>query len=160
MKRVAKHEHQLIVEIPPIVGVDPIRVEPPLAVVVPLDVKHVRVAVGVRCMHDVAQSTAHRVLSGLYRIRHHNAVAPRTKYLLFFKLASTTLSPTAVKETLDAWLLDSAAGNPCRPHTRLLPLLVYKNGPSVSTGAGGQSSKAQEPELNPKRYLRSTNTNS
>ena len=47
MKRVAKHEHQLIVEIPPIVGVDPIRVEPPLAVVVPLDVKHVRVAVRV-----------------------------------------------------------------------------------------------------------------
>ena len=84
IKRVAKNEHQLIDEIPPIVGVDPIRVEPPLTVVVPLDVEHVRVAVRVRYARRVAHTIAPRILLGLYRIWHHNALTPRTKYLLFF----------------------------------------------------------------------------
>ena len=47
MKRVAKTKHDLVVEVPLIVRVDPIRVEPPLAIVVPIDVEHVRVAVRV-----------------------------------------------------------------------------------------------------------------
>ena|SRR3989344_122102 len=66
-------------------------------------------------------TTAHRVLSWLYRIWHHNALALRTKYLLFFKLARTTLFLIAIKKTLGVRPLDSAAGNPCRPRTRLLP---------------------------------------
>ena len=45
MKRVAETEHDLVVEIPLVARVDPIRVEPPLAVVVPIDIEHVRVAV-------------------------------------------------------------------------------------------------------------------
>ncbi len=47
MKRVAKPKHEAIVEIPLIVRVHPIRIEPPLAVIVALDIEHVRVAIGV-----------------------------------------------------------------------------------------------------------------
>jgi hypothetical protein len=47
MKRVAKTEDDAIVEIPGFVRVHPIRVEPPITVVVTLDVEHVRVAVRV-----------------------------------------------------------------------------------------------------------------
>jgi|GEM_PF-5792115 len=52
----------------------------------------------------------------------------RTKYLQFFEVSTcTTLSSTAVKETPGAWILDSAADNPCRPHTRLLPIAIVPN---------------------------------
>ena len=47
MKRVAKAEHDTIVEIPLIVGIRPVRIEPLLAVRVPLDVEDIRVAVGI-----------------------------------------------------------------------------------------------------------------
>ena len=121
MKRVAETEHDLIVEVPLVVGVDPIGVEPPRAVVVALDVEHVRVAIGVGYVRDTFCATVRRIFSGLYRIWHRNALVPRTKYLLFFKLARTTLFLIAIKKTLGVRPLDSAAGNPCRPRTRLLP---------------------------------------
>ena len=44
----AETEHDLVVEIPLVVRIRPVGVEPRLAVVVPLEVEHVRVAVGVR----------------------------------------------------------------------------------------------------------------
>ncbi len=47
MKRVAETEDDLIVEIPLIVRIRPIGVEPRLAVVVALDVEDVRIAIGV-----------------------------------------------------------------------------------------------------------------
>ena len=84
MKRVAETEHDLIVEVPLVVGVDPIGVEPPRAVVVALDVEHVRVAIGVGYVRDTSCTTVRRIFSGLYRIWHHNALVSRTKYLLFF----------------------------------------------------------------------------
>jgi len=46
MKRIAETEHDLVVEVQLIVWVDPIGVEPGLAVVIPLDVEHVPVRVG------------------------------------------------------------------------------------------------------------------
>jgi hypothetical protein len=57
MKRVAETEDEPVVELPLIVGIDPIRVEPRLAVVVPLNVEHVRVAVGVGYVRDTAYVT-------------------------------------------------------------------------------------------------------
>jgi len=47
MKRVAKPEDDAIVEIPLIVGVRPIRIEPAPAVIITLDIEHVRVAIGI-----------------------------------------------------------------------------------------------------------------
>ena len=47
MMRVAKPKHDAIVEIPGVVWVHPIRVEPQGAIVVALDVEDVRVAIGV-----------------------------------------------------------------------------------------------------------------
>ena len=58
MKRVAKPKHECVVEIPLIVRIRPIRVEPPLAVAVALDVEHVRVAIGVgRYVHHIISAT-------------------------------------------------------------------------------------------------------
>ena len=63
--------------------------EPPVViplVVVAVDV-HVALVVppveGGRIVRGVLHTTAHRILSGLYRIRHLNALTPRTKYLYF-----------------------------------------------------------------------------
>lgn len=47
MKRVAERENERVLEIPAIVGMGIVAVQPALAVIVPLDVEHVRVAVGV-----------------------------------------------------------------------------------------------------------------
>ena len=59
MKRVAENKHQLVLEIPAIVGIVPIRVEPPPAVVIAFDVEHVRVAVGIGCVRDAFRATPH-----------------------------------------------------------------------------------------------------
>lgn len=48
MKRIAETEREPIVELDAVVGVDPIAVQPQLAVVIPFDFEHVRVAVQVR----------------------------------------------------------------------------------------------------------------
>ena len=67
MKRVTKTKHDAIVEIPLIVRVRPVAVEPMLAVVVAFDVEHVRVAVRVGYyVHFSINDTAHRILFGLY----------------------------------------------------------------------------------------------
>jgi len=58
MKRVAKTEDDLVVEIPLVRRIRPIGVEPRLAVVVALDVEHVRVAIGVGCVHCATPVTA------------------------------------------------------------------------------------------------------
>ena len=47
MKRVAEGENDLVIEIPAVVGTSVVAVQPALAVIVPLDVERVRVAVGV-----------------------------------------------------------------------------------------------------------------
>ncbi len=57
MKRVAETEHDLVVEIPFVARIGPIRVEPPLTVVVPLDVEDVQVAIGVRPVRGTFCST-------------------------------------------------------------------------------------------------------
>ena len=46
-KRFAKTKDDTIVEIPPIVDVRPIAVQPPVAIRVALDVEHVRITIGV-----------------------------------------------------------------------------------------------------------------
>jgi hypothetical protein len=57
MKRVAKTEDDLIVEIPLVVRVRPIRVEPTLTIVIVLDVEDVRVAIRVGCMRNAFYAT-------------------------------------------------------------------------------------------------------
>ena len=47
MKQFAKTEHDAIGQIPLIVGIRPVRIEPLRTVVIPLDVEDVRVAVGI-----------------------------------------------------------------------------------------------------------------
>ena len=162
MKRVAETEHDLIVEVPLVVGVDPIGVEPPRAVVVALDVEHVRVAIGVGYVRDTSCATVRRIFSGLYRIWHRNALVPRTKYLLFFKLARTTLFLIAIKKTLGVRPLDSAADNPCHPRTRLLPLFSIQNTKAArilrcEPRVKGLSVRVKT--LSAKCYLRRRNTN-
>ena len=63
-------EQQPIVEIPPIVGIGPVVVEPRPAIVIAFDVERARVAVGVRYVRGAICATAHRIFSGLYRIWH------------------------------------------------------------------------------------------
>jgi len=58
MKQVSGTEHKGVVEIPAILGIGIVRVQPPLAVIVPLDVEHVRVAVGVSTVPAPIQTTA------------------------------------------------------------------------------------------------------
>lgn len=101
--------------------------KPPVVVPVVVVAVDVHVALVVppvesgRIVQRASHATTHQLLSGLYRIRDSNRLAPRTKYLLFFKLAYTTLFLIAIKKTLGVRPLDSAAGNPRRPRTRLLP---------------------------------------
>lgn len=45
MKRFAKTEDDTIVEIPLVVRIHPIRIEPPITIIVALDHEHVRVAI-------------------------------------------------------------------------------------------------------------------
>ena len=47
MKRFAKTEDNPIAEIPAIVGIDPIAVQSQLAIIVALNVEHVRITIGV-----------------------------------------------------------------------------------------------------------------
>jgi hypothetical protein len=47
MKRIAETEDDAIVEIPLVVRIRPIRIEPPIATIVTIDHEHVRVAIGV-----------------------------------------------------------------------------------------------------------------
>lgn len=58
MKRVAETEHDRVVEIPLVVRIRPIGVEPRLAVIVVLDVEHVRVAIGVGYVRGATRTTA------------------------------------------------------------------------------------------------------
>ena len=54
MKRIAKTEDNTIVEIPLVVRIHPIRIEPPIAVAVTLDHEHVRVTIRVGSMCRVS----------------------------------------------------------------------------------------------------------
>ena len=58
-------------------------IEPLLAVIVTLNVEDIEVAVRVGCVQSATHATTLRILSGLNRIRHNNALALCTKYLHF-----------------------------------------------------------------------------
>ena len=76
MKIIAETEQRGIVEIPAILRTGIVVVEPRLAVVVPIDVEHARVAVPVGCVHYAIRTTAlqfanRRIKSQIYtRIQH------------------------------------------------------------------------------------------
>ena len=78
MKRLSETEDDLVLEIPAIIGVRPIRVQPPLAVI-PLDVEDVRAAVGIGNVYAPLCTTIPRILLGLYSIRHRNDIDTCTK---------------------------------------------------------------------------------
>lgn len=59
MKRVSETEDDLILKVPLVVGVSVVRVQPLLAIVVPLDVEHILIAVGVGNVHMPVYTTAH-----------------------------------------------------------------------------------------------------
>lgn len=73
-------ERRSAIVIPLVARLVPVRVDP-TTVVVAVRVEDVRVAVG--NVRGTTYITIHRMLSGLNRIRHHNALRPRTKYLYF-----------------------------------------------------------------------------
>lgn len=83
LNTVAETEHDLVVEIPLVVRIRPIGVEPTLTVVVALDVEDVRVAVGIGCVPGSIHTTALRPLSGLNLIRDRNRRELGTKYVYF-----------------------------------------------------------------------------
>ena len=78
MKKVATDEDEAIISIPEVVRVAVVAVEPAIIVVV-FDIEHIEVAVRVRCVWRAVCATTPRILSGLNRIRHHNALARHTK---------------------------------------------------------------------------------
>ena len=70
-------------------------------------------------------ATALWMLSGLYSIRHRNALKSHTKYIHFLWSATyTTLFETLVANTLGVWILVSVARNLGLSHIHLLPFLV------------------------------------
>ncbi len=73
-------ERETVVAIPPVVRLVIVRVQPG-TIVVPIRVEQFRIAVGIA--RDAICSTALRILSGLYLIRHHNALTSRAKFLHF-----------------------------------------------------------------------------
>ena len=78
MKRLSETEDDLVLEIPVVAGVRPIRVQPPL-VLVPLDVEDIRVAVGIGNVYAPVCTTIPRILLELYSIRHRNDIDAYTK---------------------------------------------------------------------------------
>jgi hypothetical protein len=73
-------ERKPIVAIPPIAGLVKVRVQP-ATIAIAVRAKEVRIAIGIT--RDIVCATAPRILSGLNRIRHRNALISRAKYLLF-----------------------------------------------------------------------------
>lgn len=119
MKRVAEDKPVVrVVEV-----ADPVQIR--LAIrTVPPDIARVTVALK-GYMHDAIQTTTLRILSGLNRIWHDNALASCTKYLQFFEVSTcATLFETVIANILGVWILDSAAGSHDRQQIRLLPLSV------------------------------------
>lgn len=90
MKRVAKTEDDPIVEVPPIVRVSIVAVEPTLTVVVALDVEHVRVAIGVG-LSCIASSMTPRLenlsmipaLNSIRDLQSHKAMHQVSSFLKF-----------------------------------------------------------------------------
>ncbi len=58
IKRISGAEHDLFVQIPLVVGIGVVRVQPPIAIVVPLDVERLRIAVGIGNVRNAIHFTA------------------------------------------------------------------------------------------------------
>ena len=56
MRRLSETKDDLVLEIPAIIGIRPIRVQPPLVLIV-LNIEHVRVAIRVDIMHASIRTT-------------------------------------------------------------------------------------------------------
>lgn len=57
MKRISETKDDLVLKVPVVVRVSDVRVQPLLAVIVPLDIEDVRVAIGVGSVQDAAPTT-------------------------------------------------------------------------------------------------------
>lgn len=79
MKRVSETNDDHSAEIPLKLGKSAERAQPPLAIVVPLEVPHIRMAIRAGNVHAFICTTVLRLLSGLYRIWHRNAPDACTK---------------------------------------------------------------------------------
>lgn len=73
-------ERETVVAIPPVVGLVIVRVQPG-TIVVPIRVEQFQIAVGIA--QNIICATALGILSGLYLIRHRNALMFRAKFLHF-----------------------------------------------------------------------------
>ncbi len=96
MRRFAETKDDPIAEIPAIVGVGPIAIQPPMTVGVALDVPNVRIAVGIRTSLTRAASSYTPlleilILSELNFMRDQNHSIQRAKYLHFFKISHITM---------------------------------------------------------------------
>ena len=83
-------EGEPAIVVPLVVGVVIARVQIP-AIVVAVRVEQVRIAVGIA--RRIAYATTLRILSGLNRIRHRNALMLRAKYLHFLKFLHASPYP-------------------------------------------------------------------
>ena len=111
-ERVAETEHDAVVEVPTVVGIRPIVVEPQRTVVVPLHIEDVRIVVRVRIVRRAICATAHRILSGLYRICDLKSSGAAHQVSSFFEVSAYTApSRTVIRNALDVWILGSAAGS-------------------------------------------------
>ena len=94
----------------------------PLTVIVAIRIEQVRITIGIA--RNATQTTTLRMLSGLNFIRHLECHSISHQVSSFFEVsACVTLFETVVANNLDAWILDSEAGNRNRPHFFLLPIL-------------------------------------
>ena len=130
-ERVAETEHDAVVEVPTVVGIRPIVVEPQRTVVVPLHIEDVRVVVRVRIVRYAICATAPRKchkgtsisltrstakgnwsLSGLYRICDLKSSSAAHQVSSFFEVSAYPApSRTVIRNALDVWILGSAAGS-------------------------------------------------
>ena len=98
----------------------------PAAIVVVLNVEHVRVAIGVGYVRGAAQDTAPRLLLGLYSLRDGKSPSTAHQDSSFFKKhADVTLFPTVVKNILGA--STAGFGSPAEAgRIRLVPFLSIR----------------------------------
>jgi len=120
-KRLSETEDDWVPETQAIRRLDPIRVEPSLAVIVALDVEHIWVAIGVGHVQNTVYSTTLRILSELYIIPHNNALVFCTKYLSFFRVCISPPFLTLILNALSLWILVSVARDLNLLHIHLRP---------------------------------------
>jgi hypothetical protein len=91
--------------------VEPVVVPVPLRTI-PVEIADIEVAVGITNVWSAAYFTAHRILSGLYLIRHIKCLRVPDQVSLFFKYFRITLSKTLAVDILEHENISFGGGKP------------------------------------------------